>query len=205
MTDELRLLWAILSGPRGFLALDSPHARHFVSVGKPRNFSWVCERDGYRGDLKVNTVPMLEESYRHFADPQCLWVRTETGRAQQLLGRFRPRPTLVVREGDSVRCVALWALSESLSTEPRWMRYGRGHSWLEEANRRLAHELDCPKKHASPWFAFNPPGAILREGRKQPALHHVVYRSEGLYQPRQVVGHLAPAPDPKAWLQRDAA
>lgn len=122
-----------------------------------------------------------------------LWCRTETKKSAELLRRFRPSPTLVLREGLTCRMTALWSLQVSLTYE-----------WLVRANRRLAHKLFAAKKWGEAEFAFNPPGSCLRVGRSRPVpVHCEFYDPAAVYTARQVVGHLKDAPDPNAW--REAA
>ena len=193
------MLQAVLSPPKGFLALSTPYGDYWLSVGLPEGLRACCEAFGYRGGLSLGAVGTQEKSFRRLADAQALWVRTESKRSQELLSRFRPKPTLIVREGQTVRCTAFWALREGLSTE---RTFGGEMSPVENANRQLAHALGCPKKHCNPWFRFTPPDTIDRSGKK-PVPVHVMWEGDGLYEAAEVVSHLAAAPDPNAW--REAA
>lgn len=121
-----------------------------------------------------------------------LWARVGSRKEVANLRRFRPRPTLVVREGSTCRLVALWSLRRPLTYE-----------WLVRANRRIAHRLFGPKKWAEPEFEFPVPGSCLRAGRARPVPVHAVLFEASVYEPRQVVGGLKDAPDPNAW--REAA
>lgn len=122
-----------------------------------------------------------------------LWARVEGKKEAAALERFRPRPTLVVREGSTSRMVALWSLRRPLS-----------YDWLVRANRRIAHKLFGPKKWAEAEFMLPCPGSCLRTGRARPVPVHVEsFDPAAIYVPREVVGGLKDAPDPNAW--REAA
>ena len=137
----------------------------------------------------VNVLPCRRAGrYLERVPSSLLWVRTESGRAASRLRSFRPAPTVVIREGASVRYVAFWALSDPLEGD-----------WLDRANRRLAHALDCPKKHASTAFTFQLPGTILRAGRSRPLPVELVRYEPEVLSAREVVGRLREAPDPDAW------
>jgi hypothetical protein len=120
-----------------------------------------------------------------------LWARVEGKRQALELLRFRPSPTIVLREGSTSRRTALWALRQPLSGE-----------WLDRANRRVAHKLFAAKKWGVPEFEFHAPGSCLRVGRARP----VPVRTEwfdptALFMAREVVGQLREAPNPNAWRQ----
>jgi hypothetical protein len=117
-----------------------------------------------------------------------LWCRVESRREADNLQRFRPAPTLIVREGATHRRVALWSLREPLTYE-----------WLVRANKRIAHRLYAAKKHAAPEFSFPVPGSCLRLGRCRPVPVLLERFEPVIYRPRDVVGGLREAPDPSAW------
>jgi hypothetical protein len=117
-----------------------------------------------------------------------LWARTETGDAVARLSQFRPRPTLVLRDGATVQKTALWALTQPLDM-----------ALAERANKRLAYRLKCPHKHAMPkGYAFRPPGCEIRNGRRVPVVV-VEFNPDATYTAGQVVGRDRPdrgLPDP---------
>lgn len=123
-----------------------------------------------------------------------LWVRTESKREVVALERFKPAPSLIVREGSTCRMVALWQLQNALTYE-----------WVLRANKRLAHRLGCAKKWAELEFAFPAPGSCLRAGRSRPVAVRVERFEPVVYAPRQVVGGLREAPDPRSWIERRVA
>lgn len=123
-----------------------------------------------------------------------LWARLDGGKRQaNVLRRFRPVPTFVVREGSSTRYVALWALQEPV----------KGWEEIVRWNKRLAHAIGTAKKHADPDGFFVPlPGTVLRAGRGRPVPVLAARVGIETYTVQQVVGRLRDAPDPDAW--RDA-
>jgi hypothetical protein len=124
---------------------------------------------------------------------RCLWLRTESKKEAQMLARFRPKPTIIVREGSTSRMIALWQMRNPLTYE-----------WLVRANKRIAHKTFSAKKWAAPEFAFPAPGSCLRAGRARPVPVRVEeFNPDAVYTPREVVGRLKEAPDPAAW--REAA
>lgn len=124
-----------------------------------------------------------------------LWAVVE-GKAQAAaLERFKPVPSLVLREGGSSRRTAVWMLNRAVP-----------HEAVVRANRRIAHRLGAAKKHADPDELRLPaPGTCLRVGRSRP-VPVVVERLEPVWWTvREVVGHLRDAPDADAWRQRAVA
>lgn len=120
------------------------------------------------------------------------WVRVEGTEQNRWLSKFRPLPTMVLREGTSSRRWVLWALDFPV----RWTGINRG-------NRNLAHHMRAPKKWAEPERLWLPaPGTCLRRGVSKP-VPVVVERLEPVsYEPLAVVGRLKEAPEPDAWLKR---
>jgi hypothetical protein len=195
-TAELELLWAMTSGARGFHVIEWRDPReglqqHWVDVGDRRRYVDLIDflSREMAVELEVSAVPRPERGHGTAGGAHCLWVRTEGRKQLQRLERFRPRPTLVLEEGDSTRRIALWAL----------LGDGLNFERVVRANKRLAHALGAPKKHAAPEFMFNPPGSTLREKRARPVLIRVAERTDELYTLGQAVGRLRDAPDPDAW------
>ncbi|WCB94461.1 hypothetical protein DSM104299_03198 [Baekduia alba] len=196
--DDLGLLWFITAATRGYHLVTWHHAvegvqRHWVHVGDLRRYVELIDWLG-RGmvpplEIEVSAVPRPSQSHGTAGLSSVFWVRTEGGKQLERLERFRPRPTIVLEEGDSTRRVALWALSVPMNYE-----------WVVRGNKRLAHALRAPKKHAEPEFMFNPPGSCLRDGRARPVLIRTAEVDESrVYKPGEVVGRLKDAPDADAW------
>lgn len=125
-----------------------------------------------------------------------LWARVEGKKDAQALARFRPRPTLLLREGSTSRYVAVWSLRRPLS-----------YDWMVRGNKRIAHKLFAPKKWAGDAeFMFPCPGSCLRVGRARAVPVRLErFDPAALYVARDVVGKLKDAPDPNAWRAPAAA
>lgn len=124
-----------------------------------------------------------------------LWARVEGKKEAAALARFRPCPTLVLREGSTSRMVALWELRQALRYE-----------WVLRGNKRISHALFAPKKWSDLEFTFPAPGSCLRAGRARPVPVHVeFFDPAAMFRPRDIVGGLKEAPDPNAWREAVAA
>lgn len=179
-------LWQLLTAGTGWFLLERPQATQiWVDATDRDGFAKWCDRMAYPGDLAVNAVPLLKrgEDLYH-TDSAVLWTRVETGRALERLKRFPPGPTAVLREGGTVRHVALWALSEPLAV-----------SKVARANKRIAHAIGAAKKWCDVDFRLSPPGTVLRRTSRPVAVHEVGGTGE-LYAWGDVVGRLRDAPDP---------
>lgn len=194
--QDLGLLWSITAAARGFHLvtwMDPEHGeqQHWVHVGDLDRYRTLIDWLG-RGlslEIQVSAVPRPTQEHGVAGLSSVFWVRTEGGRQLERLERFRPRPSIVLEEGDSTRRVALWALSVPMNYE-----------WVVRGNKRLAHRLGAAKKHAEPEFMFNPPGSCLRDGRARPVLIRTVESNpDRVFKPGEVVGRLKDAPDPDAW------
>lgn len=199
MTDsDQALLWQMIGGAGKFHRFSFMRDGRAVAVWLPvherfarRSFERLCTED----DCLVSTVPRLDNRHGWPGRTCVLWAQLDNGRQAKALEAFRPEPTMVLREGTSVRRVALWAL---------WGDKPLDDDWGIRANKRIAHKLGTKKKHAEFTFTFRPPGTVLRKGREKPLLVSVEHRSEAIYSAREVVGALQEAPAPStAW--RDAA
>ena len=143
-------------------------------------------------DVLLGAAPRPEPGFGYADRASCLWVRTESKAQKAALKAFRPAPTVVLQEGATCRLVALWALAEPL-----------GHDWVLRANKRLAHRLGSPKKHAALEFEFPAPGSCLRHGRQRPVLiRDWVNPGLPIYRPRDVVARLRDAPEPRDWREQ---
>jgi hypothetical protein len=121
----------------------------------------------------------------------CLWAMTEGTDQTQRLERFRPEPTLVLREGSSSRRTSLWLINRQLDY-PRLLR----------ANRRLAYRLRAVQKAGDPDELRVPmPGACLRKDRARP-IPVVMERLDadlGSFTVREMVGKLRDPPEANWW------
>jgi hypothetical protein len=121
-----------------------------------------------------------------------LWAVVANGDGVRKLERFRPRPTLVLAEGDTFRRTAVWALARPLTWD-----------WTVRGNRRLAHWFGGPKRFAQPDHMMRAPASYVRHGRVVPVPITVIEQNDdALYLPADVVRHLRDAPEPDAWRRR---
>lgn len=188
--DDLTFLWAVLGTTDGEFRLDaqmedgSGWPTSWIGVGERRRFVGLIEHVGSELGRPVHVFPPRSarrpETVRRIG---CLWVVLESGKQVQAARRL-PAPTLALRDGRRVKRVLFWSLDRELD-----MRWG------PRALRRVAHAVSAPKKWADPEaFWFVPPGV---------GDWVVSARNEGaVYQPRELVGRLRDAPDPKAWRDR---
>jgi hypothetical protein len=182
---EPRNLWAILWGGAGQF--------HEVRVGVaqcwiPTHQRHALERLLSADDCSISCVPRSHKDDLSWADSHILWVRLERKECADRLARFRVPPTLVIREFGSQRRTALWALSRPLSGP-----------YLVRATERLAYHLQGRRTNARPSALFPSPWTRLTMGRSRPCRTFVEYESDSYATPRQIVGHLADAPDLKNW------
>lgn len=203
--SDLLDLWGLLTTGTGWFQAKRPGGPEYWCDGsQAAPFTRACDRLAWLGDASVNAVPYLRErEVLYHGSSSVLWARCESGRQVANLRRFKVRPTLVLREGDTVRHTAFWALSEPLDPVR-----------VDRANRRIAHWLGSPKKYCDVGFRFAPPGAILRwrfhhEGpavvkrrRQVPVLVRPYGGSGEAYAWGAVVGHLRDAPDPREGFLR---
>lgn len=196
MADVLPILWQVLASSTGFHELRVDGQRMY----RPVEHRWTFERAipaWARGDLTVEISACPRRAAEH--DPMLgtlpasvVWARLESGKAADLLSRFSPAPTLVLREGKTVKRTVFWALGRPLA-----------YDWAIRANKRVAHALDCPKKHAEPSFMFTPPGCKVDGKLVWP---EYVDPESTLFTADQVVGRLREAPTPRDWrAERTAA
>jgi hypothetical protein len=194
-------LWTMLAAPGRFNRVA------WIMPGETRPFhmdyaleegdAWrrMVLRAGEDCDVQVSAGLRPRRGFGTCGSSRVLWARSDAKEQAERLLRFKPTPTLVLREGATCRMTALWELRDELNYE-----------WLLRANRRIAHKLFGPKKHTAPEFEFNAPGTCLRAGRTRPVPIHVErFEPAALYRPRDVVGRLKEAPDPDAWRERAAA
>jgi hypothetical protein len=188
-------LWQLLTVGHGWFLMERRGGTSVWVDGQDRDaFVKWADRMAYPGDLEVNAVPLLKrgEDLYH-TDSAVLWTRVEDGRALAALKRFPPGPTAVLREGATVRHVALWALEEPLAV-----------SKVARANKRIAHALGpgARKKFCDVNFRLSPPGTVLRRTSRPVAVHEVGGTGR-VYRWGDVVGRLRDAPDPQeAFLRK---
>jgi hypothetical protein len=133
-------------------------------------------RDPARG---VSAVPRRENGLPGRAG--VLWAECESRKQASLLSRLPVPPSVILKAGSRVARTALWWLTEPL--EPK-LKPGLGWTWGEEANRRLAHALGCPKKHCD--------ASHLVRGE-------VEFAVPSRFSTREIVGRLAAAPVAQRW------
>lgn len=137
----------------------------------------------WNAEPSVTAVPLEEAGhYLRRVDSALIWARTTTGAAAAKLRRFKPAPSLVLRDGGGVHYTAFWALSEPLSEE-----------WTVRANKRLAKYLGTPYGDCAIDYSFFLPGTVVRLGRRRPLPIQLVRYAVELHPAREVVGRL---PDP---------
>ncbi len=180
----------------GFHEIRVDGHRTFLPTGRPRPFEIRLQTAAKRGvGCQVSLVPRMTP-HDHLLEPSnVLWVRVENGTARSLLEQFEPQPTMILRDGDTVRMTALWALREPLrgsGAEPE--------VWCRRANERLSYALGGVRKHANPHSFLDAPGTPAGRG-----VVTVARFEPDLYDPREVVGHLPDAPSPDAWKEKQSA
>lgn len=168
--------------------------RHYIDVADVRRFR-LLEALGADREVELFAVPRPRRSVQFAGEASALWVRVEGSDQWGRLQRFRPSPTIILREGASSRANALWALDRPLTL-----------GWARRGSERLSHALRAARKHADPdRFVVNPPGSCLREGRSRPVPVVTHACTDAFYTAREVVGALRDAPDPDAWRDRGSA
>lgn len=130
-------------------------------------------------DCRISVVPRTERAPWATRHAPVLWAVLRDGKAAEVLTRFRPAPTLVVRAGRTQHRAALWALSRPL----------RG-AYIEQATQRLAYALHGFRRAASVETLIPSPFS---------APNFIEYEQPEIFTARQVVGHLRDAPAIDAW------
>ena len=119
----------------------------------------------------------------------CLWVVVSGGDQNDRLRRFRPYPSMVLREGGSSRRTALWLLERPLH-----------YADALRANKRIAYRLRAVQKHADPdGFVVPCPGSFLRAGRARPVPIIVTRLVADSWRSRDLVGRLKDPPVADGW------
>lgn len=150
----------------------------------------LVERADFHLSQEVRLGPGRPKIKRSIVDYLgCLWVRTDSKAAAARLARFRPEPSVVLREGVSSRFWALWWLDRLWNADV-----------ILRANERISYNVGAPRKGASPDELWVPaPGSCLRVGRTRPAPVAVVSAPGHLWKIQQVTKRLKDAPDRNAW------
>lgn len=195
-------LWCMLAVPGQFNRIawsepGEPVDRGFhmdYACSERRNWIGTVMSQSEDRDVLLSVGLRPSRGHGSCGSARVLWARVEGKKEAEALMRFRPRPTIVLREGSTSRLVALWTLRNPLSYE-----------WLVRANRRIAHKLFASKRWVEPEFVFPVPGSCLRAGRSRPVPVRVESFRWRVYTPREVVGGLKEAPDPDAWREKAAA
>lgn len=119
-----------------------------------------------------------------------LWARVEGKDQTQRAHRFRPLPTMVIREGASSRRLLMWALDE-------W----RDYFDVEKANKRIAYRLRSKQCDGLPERLRVPaPGTCLRVGRTRPVPVVVARLEPVFFSINAVAGRLKdPPPQRMPW------
>jgi hypothetical protein len=198
--DALRALQFILAPDGGWIDVRSwAHGEGWRSYWHEAVPHSDRELEGFvryaeeRCDREVRlSLPRSKRGLQYVARAACLWAVTEGKDPAKKLARFRPAPTIVLREGTSSRLWAIWALNNPAA-----------HEHIVRANKRIAHRLGTAKKWADPDALLVPaPGSCLREGRARPCPVVVAALQPTFHTMRQIVGQLRDAPDPMAWRER---
>lgn len=197
--EALRVLFLMLAGPKGLLRLewdeDGIPQQVFVQCWDTGRFVRLSHGIGAHHETRVSMAPAKNTQGETWHDCHVLWAVLDSSASVEKLERFRPRPTLVLQEGDTLRRTAIWALSTPLAWD-----------WTVRANRRLAHHFQGPKKFVEPTHALRTPGSFRRDGRVIPLPIQVAeINQDGRYTAREVVRYLRDAPDPDAWRKKREA
>jgi hypothetical protein len=124
-----------------------------------------------------------------------LWCRIEGSDQEARARRFKPFPSMVLREGASTRRLLIWALTERLD----W-------TTCVDLNRRLAYHLRAVQKHGDPDTLEIPaPGTCLTVGRSRPVPIVVDRLVPEFYVANRVAGRLRKPPPADAWQKGRAA
>lgn len=165
---------------------------HHVTLGGHHTHVQTCDTGRLRrllaspGDFpcRISVVPRTRpDGPVLYGASHVLWAALASGAHERALTRFRPAPSLVVREGDTLRRVAVWWLSDPVTLGPQ-----------EDGCRRIAHALGTAKKYADPGFMLPVPGSRVGRNRVRVEFLDPEPRSWD-----RVAGGLRPAPDPVDW------
>lgn len=188
MTDlSLDALWVALNAPGHFLCHLDGHARWLPTAERTR-FSRTFGGAATLGDTAyLHPCPRYGFERQSVANCAVLWVRSESTVETEALLSWSPKPTLILREGDTVKHTALWALAGELDP-----------LLTMRLNKRLAHAIGTAKKFANPeHFVLTPPGARTDTGKVSQVVH-MAEPEDAFYSAKHLAGQLQDAPDTKA-------
>jgi hypothetical protein len=122
-----------------------------------------------------------------------LWAWVEGADQVARAQRFRPRPSIVLRAGQSSRRLLIWPLEHEA-----------GYVAVQEANRKLSYALRARQKEGDPDLLWIPcPGTCLRVGRSRPVPVVCSRLSVASFELAAVVGRLREPPARDAWMTGD--
>jgi hypothetical protein len=164
--------------------------RPAMAPGLPDTVRDLDERYGH--ELTIG-LPQPKRFAGGTARATILWTRVENGGQYEKAKELRPLPSMVLREGGTLKRLLIWALEERLP-------------WTEvvAANKRIAYRLGTRQADADPDLLRIPcPGTRLRAGRVKPVPVVCARLETTSYSCREVTGFL---PDPPAfnWWEKTA-
>lgn len=149
----------------------------------------IAELDARYSDETLLGLPWHEREAGGTTYATALWCRIEGKDQQRRAARFRPLPSVVIREGLTTRRWLLWPL-----------RSRESYFDVLEANRRIAYRLRAVQKWADPDKLWIPaPGTCLRVGRARPVPVVVSRLTLDSFDLKAVVGRLKDPPVQKWW------
>lgn len=173
----------MIAGEDGLLLIDwqdgSRRETSYFPVAHSARFERMLAFHQEQGnDPHVSLVPRRDKHLDNIGRGSVLWCRGEQGESWKRLRNFKPKPTLVLRDGKTCRYTALWWLDKPLpaAADP-------AKDWLTRANRRLAQALVGRMGASRPEWLM-PYGLSVLESA-DPSL---------VYTAKQVVGKLADRP-----------
>lgn len=177
----LEILWLLIWGRDSDLhEVELPEATCWIPCPQKRALLRLLGSPG----CAVSLVPRTQRDSLSWGESHLLWCHLRTAEAERNLERFRPAPTAVLREGETLHRWALWSLSRPLSG-----------SFIQRGNDRINHRLRGLRRAGRP-ETLMPCGETTT----------VEWWWPQVLTPRQVVGHLREAPDPYQWKRsRDSA
>jgi hypothetical protein len=201
MDEGIAALAFILGWGGGWAELTTWHAMEdrvkpfWLDLGRPAAAQRLAElvRDvdeRWSAEIRL-TLPRRSLHFGTVSRAGCLWAQTKDPKQVKALERFRPLPTMVLREGGSSRRLALWLLDEQLP-----------YQWALRANKRIAYRLRTVLKTGDPDELRVPlPGTCLRQGKTRPVPVVVERLEMESFRARQVVGRLKDPPEVPWWEQ----
>lgn len=149
----------------------------------------IAEIDARYSDEVLIGLPWHEREAGGTTYATCLWCRVEGTDQARRAARFRPLPSMVIREGLTSRRWLLWPL-----------RSRESYFDVVEANRRIAYRLRAVQKWSDPDRLWLPaPGTALRVGRARPVPIVVSRLTLETFDLARVIRGLRPPPEPKWW------